>query len=248
MREEIKHTYNKLAEAYYKSRKNKSGTSYFYNELLEMPGMMEMLGNLQGKKVLDIGCGPGFYIKRINGRCKGIKGVDISDGAVKIARAVNPGIEILVGDTEKLPFRNGEFDIAFASLVFGHLKLWDRALREIRRVLKSNGIFCFSVYNPVTENLTVRKWPFRQLMAVRSYFDEVWNRRVWKEEVIGIEADSLHHHKTYGTIIKLIVRNNFEIVDYLDCRPDFMAKKLFPKKYKEAILLPKFCVWKIRKK
>ena len=57
--------YNKLAQAYYESRKNMTGTSYFYNELLEMPAMIRMLGDLKDKKVLDIGCGPGIYIEKI---------------------------------------------------------------------------------------------------------------------------------------------------------------------------------------
>ncbi len=248
MKNRVKLSYNKIAEAYYKSRKNKNGSSYFYNELLEMPSMIKMLGNLKGKKVLDIGCGPGIYIKKIKKRCKEIKGVDISKECVRIAIEVNPEAEIFLGDAEKLPFADKEFDAAFASLVFGHLRSWDAALKEIRRVLKNNGIFCFSIYNPVTENLTSSEKTFRDFLSAKNYFDERWNKRIWKEELFGIEAEGVSHHKTYSTIVKTIVKNKFEIVDYLDCRPSLIAKKLFPEKYKEALVLPKFCVWKIRKK
>src|SRR3989344_7833605 len=246
MKEDIKSMYNKLAKAYYESRKNMTGTSYFYNELLEMPAMIRMLGDLKDKKVLDIGCGPGIYIEKIKDRCKQVKGIDISEGEVKIARTNNPGIEIVVGNAENLPFRNCEFDVVFASLVLGHLDSWDRTLGEIRRVLKKNGIFCFSIHNPVTGALVSRKWFFRKFDVVKNYFEEKGNKRIWSEEIVGVKAESFHHHKTYETVIKSLIKNSFEIIDYEDCRPDFEAKKLFPEKYEETMNIPKFCVWKVR--
>jgi hypothetical protein len=56
------------------------------------------------------------------------------------------------------------------------------------------------------------------------------------------------YHKTYETIIKTILRNGFEIVDYKDCYPMKKAKKLFPQYYKSYSKSPYFAVFKVRKK
>ena len=55
------------------------------------------------------------------------------------------------------------------------------------------------------------------------------------------------YHKTYGTIIKLLRKYRFELLDYEDAFPIRKAKKKFPKDYVMDSLLPYFCVWKWRK-
>jgi len=57
-----------------------------------------------------------------------------------------------------------------------------------------------------------------------------------------------YYHKTYETIIKIIVKNGYEIVDYKDCFPLKKAKKLFPEDYETFSRRTFFCVWKLRKK
>ena len=56
------------------------------------------------------------------------------------------------------------------------------------------------------------------------------------------------YHKTYETIINIILNNGFEIVGYKDCFPLKKSKKLFPKEYNFLSQVPYFCVWKVKKK
>ena len=63
---EIRHTkniYDRIANDYYNIRTNKSTKGWFYNEMLEMPTTLKLLGNIKNKKILDLGCGPGIYAK-----------------------------------------------------------------------------------------------------------------------------------------------------------------------------------------
>lgn len=78
--------YSGLAREYHDMRLKKS----FYNEMIEMPAMLKILGNIKGKKILDWGCGSGLYIKKLKGKCAEIKGFDISPDMVKIAIEMNP--------------------------------------------------------------------------------------------------------------------------------------------------------------
>ena len=54
-------TYDVLAKGYYEAIKHKQGISYFHHCLLELPSTLKLLGNVNGKKILDVGCGPGLY-------------------------------------------------------------------------------------------------------------------------------------------------------------------------------------------
>ena len=243
----IKKAYRLLGQEYYDARKNKTGVSYFYNELLEFPTTLKLLGNVRGKRILDLGCGPGIHSKKLLDRGAKVKGIDISKELIELARKEAPEAEFKVGDISKLPYRNAEFDIAFASLVMGHLKEWGKVLSEVRRVLKKGGIFVFSNYNPVTEKFSKTRWFFRQFRELKGYFEEEIKKTIWKKDK-DISAEIVHYHKTYGTIVKLIVKNGFEIIDYEDCKPLESAKKDFPEQYKKWAEIPHFCVWKMRKK
>ncbi len=236
-------TYNTLGDKYYMTRKNKKGTSYFCNELLESKTLFRLLGNIKGKKILDLGCGPGFQIRKMKKKGAKVRGIDLSDKLIEIAKKQNPGIEIIKGDiTKKLSYKNSEFDIVSSSLVFGHIEKWEKILQEVHRILKKDGIFIFSAYNPMTELMTKEKWFFKKFKIIKDYFEEKLYKTYWDG------CKTWHHHKTYGTIVKLLVRNNFEIIDYEDCKPPKYSSKQYPKKYKDYINMPRFCIWKVRKK
>lgn len=247
MKDMTRNAYNALGKEYYKSRKEKSDISYFYNELLEMPMMIKMLGDLSGKKVLDLGCGPGFHIGKLKRKCREIRGIDLSSEEIALAKKDHPAIDLRVGDAEKLPYKKGEFDIVFSSLMMGHFEDWAPVLQEVSRVLKKKGEFTFSIHNPVTEDLAKKTWFFKKFRVIEHYFEEKWRIKTWGERN-AVSAEVGHHHKTYGTIIHLLTENGFEIISYEDCYPLAEGKDLFPDHYEKATQIPYFCVWKVRKR
>ncbi len=243
---EIEKTYDLLSTTYKELRKNKETGGWFYNEYLEMPTTLKLLGSVKNKKILDLGCGPGFYAKILTKKGAKVKGIDISLELLKIAQKENPNLEFKKGTAEKLPYKNSEFDIVLATLIMDHLKDWNNTLSEIKRVLKKNGIFIFSIKNPVTMCLVKEKWFFKTFRQIKNYFSEDWRMAQWKGK--GVSAEGAHHHKTYGTIIRYLLKNGFEILDYEDTKPLKSAEKFFPREYKKTLNAPHFCVWKVRKK
>ena len=244
MAKEIKRTkkvYNRIAKDYYNLRTKKYREGWFYNELLEMPTTLKILGKIKNKKILDLGCGLGIYAKILTKKGAIVKGIDISDKEIEIARRENPGVELIVGDAEKTPYKNKEFDIVLAALVIGHLKDWSKILKEVNRILKNKGLFIFSDGNPVVD--CIRGIKKDKAVIVRNYFKEQKAVSKWWKGVY------MHWYpKTYNTIINLLIKNGFELVDYMDCKPIEKAKKLFPQEYADAMKLPYFCTWKWRKK
>ncbi|MBS3094183.1 class I SAM-dependent methyltransferase [Candidatus Pacearchaeota archaeon] len=245
---EASKAYNFMANQYHDLRTKKYPGYWMYNELLEVPSTIELLGNVNGKKILDFGCGSGIYTKNLTKRGAIIKGFDISEEMLKIAKAENPGLDLRLGSGYKIPF-DEKFDIVFASLVLDYFSNWDKAFKQVKKVLKKGGFFIFSIGNPVSEctkKIKIRGQKLRVLGKI-SYFDEKKLYATWKN-IRGKNIKVVSNHKTYETIIKTILKNDFEIVDYKDCFPLEKAKKLFPQEYAFTSKFPYFCAWKVKLK
>lgn len=242
--------YSIVAEHYHYFRTKEYPDGWIYNELLEMPATFELLGNLKGKKVLDLGCGAGIYAKLMTKKGAKVKGIDISSKMLAIAKRENPKLDLRLASIYKIPFKE-KFDIVVAPLVLDYIADWDKAFKQINGVLKKGGYFVFSIGNPVSEITTNVNKNKPWIREFEDYFKErkiytKWKNILHKKEVKDVKMPS--HHKTYETIIKTIIRNKFEIVDYKDCYPLKKAKKTFPKAYNFLIKVPYFCVWGVRKK
>lgn len=120
------------------------------------------------KKVLDVGCGTGFFtskIKKVTGA--EVYGIDISKKALKLAR--KHGIRTGLADLNKrFPFKDGEFDMVNCGEVIEHMYNPDNLLREINRVLKKGGYLVIT-----TPNLA--SWLNRIALAlgIQPFFTEV---------------------------------------------------------------------------
>ncbi len=106
-----------------------------------MRATLELVGNVKGKEVLDYGCGSGLYLKVLIKRGASVKGFDISEEMLKIARKKFPKLDLRLGSGYNIPFRE-KFDLVVAPLVLHYIDDWDKVFREVSRVLKKNGIFC----------------------------------------------------------------------------------------------------------
>lgn len=85
-----------------------------------------------GAAVLDVGCGPGNYLKHVSG-----VGIDLSEGMAREARAHAP---TSVGDVCALPIRTGSIDRLLAPHMLYHAPDLDAAASELRRVLGPRGV------------------------------------------------------------------------------------------------------------
>ena len=98
----------------------------------------EHLGQLTGKRVLDVGCGKGRFARvfREQEPAAEIWGLDISE---EMLRFVPAGIHTRAGSMTELPFDDGFFDAAYATESLEHAVEIDRAVSEICRVVKPAG-------------------------------------------------------------------------------------------------------------
>lgn len=125
--------------------------------------VVKLVKDTNPETILDIATGTGdLAINLSETNANKIIGLDISDGMLEVGRQkikkkeLNTTIEMILGDSEDLPFKDNTFDaitVAFGVRNFEHL---DKGLAEILRVLKPNGIFV------ILETSVPTKTPFKQ--------------------------------------------------------------------------------------
>jgi SAM-dependent methyltransferase len=158
--------YDTFAERY--ARENESG---LLNNYYERPAVLSLLGDVEGRRVLDVGCGAGPLSALLVARGASVVGFDASPAMVRLARQrLGPDAALLVADLRApLPFRGGEFDVAVASLVLHYLEDWSGPLRELRRVLASGGRLVLSVNHPAMYKIVN---PAEDYFATVRYYEE----------------------------------------------------------------------------
>lgn len=89
------------------------------------------IGTLNGLKVLDVGCGNGYFTFWFEKKCD-VTGLDFSTRMLEL----NPCAKKIHGEAENLPFTNNSFDLVFCSNLLHHLKDPTLAVKEMARVSK----------------------------------------------------------------------------------------------------------------
>jgi demethylmenaquinone methyltransferase/2-methoxy-6-polyprenyl-1,4-benzoquinol methylase len=93
-----------------------------------------------GDRVLDACCGTGdLAIAAERAGAAGVTGLDFSEPMLERARRKAPGLEWVRGDLLALPFGDAEFDAATVGFGVRNVEDLERALRELRRVLRPGG-------------------------------------------------------------------------------------------------------------
>lgn len=100
-----------------------------------------------GWQALDVGCGPGRLAQMLHHHGTGYVGLERSAGLVREARS-RTDAAFVQGDAGALPFAEAQFDLVMAMGVLYHLRDWQGALREMRRVTRPGGRVVLSTSGP----------------------------------------------------------------------------------------------------
>lgn len=149
-----------------------------------------------GGKILDIGSADGTFTKIILDRSRAsfVIGIDALSSSVAYAKkrfARNKRLRFRVAEAEKLPFKDNEFDAVFALEVLEHLFVPEKALREVKRVLKKEG---YAIFLVPTESI-----PFK---IIWFFWENTWGW-IWKGTHVQKFAN--------GELVKIIKKVGFRI-------------------------------------
>lgn len=105
--------------------------------------LLSEAGKLKPDSILDVGCGEGFTLERLEKADIGkkLEGVDFLDTAIQIGRKQFPQFTLKQGNIYALPYKDDSFDLLICSEVLEHLDHPDEALKELKRVSKKYVLF-----------------------------------------------------------------------------------------------------------
>lgn len=170
--------------------------------------VLKLLPNLNGKKVLEIGCGRGDFALEIRRRYPSahITGVDFSTTAIEQARSKLPGdsnLQFLVGDAENLPFSSNSIDFIISCECLEHVEHPDTMIEDVARCLKEDGGFVLTTENYFNGmvlawiNSYVQKRPFDSGSGVqpRENFFTFWHvKRLFRHAGLVITHMESNHY------------------------------------------------------
>lgn len=120
--------------------------------LLRPAKMLDKVGIAKGMSVLELGPGPGFFTieaaQRVGDAGK-LCSLDIEPTMIakvkeKVSKETVGNVALMVGNGEYLPFKDGNFDLAYLVSVLGEVPDKDRTLQELYRVLRLGGVLSIS--------------------------------------------------------------------------------------------------------
>lgn len=127
----------------------------YANGSLLMTGATAWLGPLEGKSLLEVGCGLGAITVLLARSGAHVTALDLSEESVAVARervrisGLEDRVTFVITEGEALPFADNTFDLAFGKAVLHHIEPKQGA-RELARVLKPGGRAAFS--EPMGQN------------------------------------------------------------------------------------------------
>ena len=163
--------------------------------------------NFKGIKILDIGCSSGIITQFIAGQGGTTIGIDVDKNAIKEATADNKDIKNLsfrLASGATLPFKDNSFDIVLCNQVYSFISNPRKMMKEIYRVLKTEGFCLFTGDNLLNPVETMYRLPFLRWLPKKL------SKGILK--IMGYKDFYIGNYKTYWGLLKLC--NDFAIEDY----------------------------------
>ena len=122
------------------------------NESLEKPVFLELLDDVRGKQILDLGCGDGLFgLELLRGGGQSYLGLDASQKMAQLAQQNLQGTsgQALHTKIEDWSYPPERFDLVISRLALHYVANLDETFNQVYQTLRQNGQFVFSIVHPV---------------------------------------------------------------------------------------------------
>jgi len=225
-----------LAKAYAARVDTKPHNAYY-----ERPATLSLLPDVEGKHVLDAGCGPGVYTEWLveHGAAR-VVALDVSPSMLAFARERLGGrAEIIRADLAE-PFdflEPSSFDIVLSALALDYVEDWSRVFREFHRVLCVPGILVFSIGHPFTDFL---------LHPSGDYFDTELVEYPWTG--FGTPITMPSYRRPMSAVVGPLLEAGFALERLLEPIPTQRFKEEAPEDYEVLSRRPSFlCIRAVKR-
>ena len=189
----------------------------------------EQIGNVDGRRILEVACGRGGFVRQLTLRGANVTGFDFSFKALSLAKErlctlQAAGVANLVqGDAKVLPFADASFDIVVSCETIEHVPDVKSALREMCRVTRPGGKFFLTT--PNYANLMGLYDLYARVRHPKHKDDQPFDRRQWFPQVRKWVVESGWIHQ-----LPIVPGRNPVELPFLESNP-FLRKVLIPFAY-----------------
>ncbi|WP_018182621.1 class I SAM-dependent methyltransferase [Kaistia granuli] len=178
----------------------------------EWPSLRAMLPELKGLRVVDLGCGYGWFCRyaREQGAAE-VLGLDVSEQMLARARSMtsDAGIRYERTDLEHLDLPPAAFDFAYSSLTLHYIADLADLLSTLHRALLPGSRFVLSIEHPIYMAPTRPDWATdaegRRIWPLDRYSEEGERTTDWLAKGV------VKQHRTMGTLLTLLIRAGFTL-------------------------------------
>ena len=176
---------------------------------------LQILGEVDGKDVLELGCGAAQWSILLAGRGAGVTGLDNSARQLEHARelmdAAGVDFPLVHSSAEEVPLPDASFDVVFCD--HGAMTFGDpyRTVPEVSRLLRAGGLFAFSHATPfISCCFDIESYRFVRRL-VTGYFG--------MHRLEGLPEDPVEYNLPYGEWIRLFRENGLRVEALLEIQP-----------------------------
>lgn len=215
----------------------------------EWYALRQLLPDMQGKRLLDLGCGFGWHCRYAASQgAAQVVGTDISQRMLDRAQQINalPAIAYQRVAMEDIALADASFDIVLSSLALHYVADFDAVCANVWRLLSPGGTFVFSVEHPIFTAQGKQDWVYGEdgrplYWPVDRYFDVGLRRATFLGETVT------KYHRTQAAYLQALLSAGFALDAFVEPEPDPRLLALHPE-YADELRRPMFAIFRATKR
>lgn len=196
-----------------------------YHNKVVFPNILRMLGDVSGKKILDLACGQGMFSQQLRDKGAIVTGVDAGKELIAIAEEHNEGVKekgthkvnYFTGKSDNLSMlKDKTFDIVVCILALQNIEELQKTIEEIKRVIVPGGKFIFVLNHPSFRNPHQTYWGYNeaekvQYRRVDEYMSESHVRIDMTPGSVKDKKFTVSFHRPLQVYVKALAKYSFAI-------------------------------------
>lgn len=238
-------------DIFFENFKNIRSNNVNFNDFIETPILQGMLPDLQGKDILDIGCGMGQHAKQYSYMgAKSVFGIDISEKMLRYAKEHYNAENIIYQQMafEDIYKLNQQYDVITSSLAFDYVENFDELMKNIYGIMKSGSYFVFSMSHPMATTYDGQYPRYTRSESGERLYANINNYLVEGQRKVTWVVDNYElYHRTFSSILNALLNAGFHVEE---CQESYISdelRKQYPDMFGGTIHRPDFIFFRCKK-
>lgn len=201
---------------------------------------LQLIGDVCGKKVLELGCGGANCGISLAGQGAIVTCTDMSKEQISFAKENatkrNVDIQFIVSPMEEVVYDN-EFDVVVSMAALQYIQDMECVFRNVNASLKNNGIFIFSLNDPTFYSVA-GKYLWNDPIRQQSYFYSGAEKWKWED---ADDFEFITYRRPIYEYINSLTKHNLSIEKFYQLKPE---KEVLTEEDKLEMLFPRMMVFK----